>query len=353
MAGGIGSRFWPMSRTNHPKQFLDILGTGKTLLQETYERFLSICPPDQIYVVTHESYIPLVKQQLPNVAEQHILGEPQRRNTAPCIAYACYKISKQNPNANIVVAPSDHVITKADAFTETIKQSLLFTEKNNTLLTLGMHPTRPDTGYGYIQFVDEHTFPDFNVCKVKTFTEKPNLEMAKFFLRSGEFLWNSGIFIWNLKSILEAFAKHLPEIHTVFHDGLEQLGTSEEEAFIRNAYMQVANVSIDYGIMEKAPNVYVLSADFGWSDLGTWGSLYEHRHQDENANAIVGDNVITYDTKNCIVSMPKDKLVILQGLDDCIVVESDGILLVCKKQDEQMIRQFVSDIKSAKGEKFL
>ena len=352
MAGGVGSRFWPMSRANHPKQFLDILGTGKTLLQQTYERFLSICPPEQIFVVTHESYIPLVKQQLPQVHEQHILGEPQRRNTAPCVAYACYKISKQNPKANIVVAPSDHVITKEEAFTETMKQSLRFTEANKALLTLGMHPTRPDTGYGYIQFVDAQCFPEHAVNKVKTFTEKPNLEMAKFFLRSGEFLWNSGIIIWNLQAILEAFENHLPEIHNVFHEGLPLLGTDQEEAFIRNAYMQVTNVSIDYGIMEKAPNVYVLSADFGWSDLGTWGSLYEHRQQDDNANAIVGANVMTYDTKNCIINMPKDKLVILQGLDDCIVVESDGILLVCKKQDEQMIRQFVSDVKSAKGDKY-
>ena len=353
MAGGIGSRFWPMSRTGHPKQFLDILGTGKTLLQQTYHRFTQICPKENIYVVTNDSYIDLVMQQLPDLSRNQVLGEPIRRNTAPCIAYATYKISTSNPDANIVVAPSDHVIAKEDEFVEAIKNSMRFTEKNDCLVTLGIHPSRPDTGYGYIQFMEDQGDVDHKVFKVKTFTEKPNLEMAKFFLKSGEFLWNSGIFIWTSKSIVAAYEKYLPDIHNIFSGSPEKYNSDEEAAFIKQAYTLCTNISIDYGIMEKAKNVYVLPADFGWSDLGTWGSLYEHFAKDKDGNALVGNNVMLYNTKDCIINMPKGKLAILQGLEDYIVVESDNILLVCKKSEEQQIRQFVNDVKINKGDKFI
>lgn len=353
MAGGIGSRFWPMSRTAHPKQFLDILGTGKTLLQQTYNRFLEVCPQENIYVVTNDSYRGLVLKQLPQLSENQVLSEPIRRNTAPCIAYATYKIASLNPNANTIVAPSDHVIQKEKEFIDSIKNSLQFTAENDCLITLGIQPSRPDTGYGYIQFDETQCDPKYKVCKVKTFTEKPNLEMAKFFLKSGEFLWNSGIFIWNVKSIMAAFEKYLYEVHALFHEGADKYNTKEEADFIKHTYALCTNISIDYGIMEKAKNVFVLSSDFGWSDLGTWGSLYEHCKQDEQGNAVVGNNVMLYNAKNCIVNVPKDKLVILQGLEDYIVIESDGILLVCKKSEEQQIRQFVNDVKAKKGNKFV
>lgn len=353
MAGGIGSRFWPMSRNAFPKQFLDILGTGQTLLQQTYNRFLKVCPNENIYVVTNESYVQLVKQNLPELPVSNILGEPLRRNTAPCVAYAAFKIAAKNTNANIVVAPSDHVISKESAFIEAIEKGLSFTETNNAMLTLGIKPSRPDTGYGYIQFVDDGIKDNNHILKVKTFTEKPNLEMAKFFLQTGEFVWNAGIFLWNLSAIKDALKTYLPEMYTIFTDGEGKYYTEQEEEFIRNAYTQCTNISIDFGVMEKAKNVYVMSADFGWSDLGTYGSLYEHIKLDDNKNAVVGKNVMLYDTKNCIINMPHEKLVVLQGLDDYIVVEAENILLVCKKQDEQQIRQFVNDVKVNKGEKFV
>jgi mannose-1-phosphate guanylyltransferase len=353
MAGGVGSRFWPMSRSTYPKQFIDVLGIGKTLLQQTYHRFLKTCPKENIYVVTNDSYVNLVKEQLPELTDQQVLGEPTRRNTAPCIAYASYKIGKKNPNANIVVAPSDHVIINEKEFDDCIALALDFTSKKECLVTLGIKPSRPDTGYGYIQFMETSQDAGHQLCKVKTFTEKPDLEMAKFFMQSGEFLWNSGIFIWNFKSIVAAFQEHLPEIHTIFMDGNDIYNTASELEFIKKAYALCTNISIDIGIMEKAQNVYVLPADFGWSDLGTWGSLYDHINKDVNENAIVGNNVLMYDSSNCVVNMPKNKLVVLQGLDDYIVVESDNILLVCKKQDEQQIRQFVNDVKLTKGDKFV
>lgn len=352
MAGGIGSRFWPMSRSAHPKQFLDILGTGKTLLQLTYNRFLNICPRENIYVVTNENYVNLVKQQLPQLSDNQVLGEPIRRNTAPCIAYGIYKIEQINPEANIVVAPSDHIITKEDAFTEAINNALDFTETEDGLVTLGIKPSRPDTGYGYIQFIED-SCDIRKICKVKTFTEKPNLDMAKFFLQSGEFLWNAGIFIWKLNSIKSAFRKYLPEIHTIFSDGAHVYNTSAEFEFIKKAYALCTNISIDYGIMEKANNVHVLVSDFGWSDLGTWGSLYNHIEKDNNGNAIVGRKVLTYDSKECIINVPENKLVVLQGLEGYIVVESDNTLLICKKEDEQQIRHFVNDVKIKYGDRFL
>jgi len=354
MAGGIGSRFWPMSRTAHPKQFLDVLGTGQTLLQQTYNRFLRLCPKENIYIVTNDLYVDLVKEQLIGIDLNNILSEPARKNTAPCVAYACYKIAQLNPDAVTVVAPSDHLISKEDTFVKAIKSCFKKASKEDCLLTLGIRPSRPDTGYGYIQYIDSDIEEkDKRIKKVKTFTEKPDLEMAKFFLKSGDFLWNSGIFIWSVKSVISAFEKYCPELDVIFKEGNEVYNTPKELEFISRVYSNCKNISIDYAIMEKADNVYVRASVIGWTDLGTWGSLYEHIKQDKDNNAVVGKNVMLYDTKNCIVNVHKDKLVIMQGLDDYIVVESDGILLICKKQNEQQIRTFVNDVKVAKGEKFI
>lgn len=349
MAGGIGSRFWPMSRTEFPKQFIDILGTGSTLIQQTFDRLLKISPKENILIVTNEMYKNLVVEQL-NISERQVLLEPSRRNTAPCIAYANYRILKENPEANIMVAPADHLILKEDKFVEVVEKALDFTSKNDALLTLGIKPSRPDTGYGYIQFDDSNSDA---IKKVKTFTEKPNLEIAQQFLASGDFSWNSGMFIWSLKSINKAFAQLLPEIDSLFQEQIEKFGTVEEDKAIEDIYSVSKSISIDYGIMEKSENVYVISADIGWSDLGTWGSIYTHLPQDKNKNAVVGKNVMLYDSKECIVSVPKEKLVLLQGLEGYIVVEANDTLLVCKKEDEQKIKEFVTDIKLNKGEKFV
>ena len=354
MAGGVGTRFWPMSTTGHPKQFLDILGTGRTLIQQTFDRFQESCPAQNIYVVTSESYLNLVSEQLPELPKENILTEPSRRNTAPCVAYASYKIHQLNPKAITVVAPSDHLITKEDTFTKAIKSCIAKAKSEDCLVTLGIKPSRPDTGYGYIQFVDSPVEEkDKRMYKVKTFTEKPDLDTAKFFIETGEFLWNSGIFIWSTKSIIDAFEKHDPELASLFKEGNEFYNTPKEKEFITRAYNVCKNDSIDYSVMEKAKNVYVRSSIIGWSDLGTWGSLYGHIKHDKGSNALVGKNIIQYGCKNCIVHVPKDKLVVLQGLDDYIVVESDGVLMVCKKQDEQQIRNFVNDVKVQKGDKFV
>jgi mannose-1-phosphate guanylyltransferase len=352
MAGGIGSRFWPMSRTSQPKQFLDILGTGETLIQQTFRRLKRICPEQNIYIVTNDIYRDLVNEQLPGLTPEQVICEPSRKNTAPCIAYANQKIALKNPNANIVVAPADHLILKEDEFVRVMNLALSYTETNDCLVTLGITPSRPDTGYGYIQYDNNFSTPEDEIKKVKTFTEKPDLELAKQFIESGEFCWNSGMFIWSLKSIDKAFDKLLPEVNTLFKEGADKYNTAEEESFINKTYSLSKNISIDYGIMEKSTNVFVISADIGWSDLGTWGSIYTHLPQDENKNAIVGESVLMYDSSNNIVNVPKDKLVVLQGLDDFIVVESDKILLVCKKQDEQKIKEFVNDIKLIKDDSF-
>jgi mannose-1-phosphate guanylyltransferase len=354
MAGGIGTRFWPMSKTSHPKQFIDILGTGRTLLQQTYERFLTICPKENIFVVTNEIYKPLTLLQLTDLDESQVISEPSRRNTAPCIAYASYKIAQKNPKANIVVAPSDHIVLKVDVFSDIIKMALEIAADHDWLITLGIKPSRPDTGYGYIQFNEETVLEKYNLLrKVKTFTEKPVLEMAKSFLQSGDFLWNSGIFIWSVSSIMKAFEEHLPEVNDVFKEGLGKYNTAEESSFIKNAYPVCKNISIDYGVMEKANNVHVMISDFGWSDLGTWGSLYETRTKNEAGNTVVGKNVLLYDSTNCIINMPDEKLVVVQGLDDFIIVESENTLLICRKTEEQQIRQFVNDVKIAKGDHFV
>ncbi len=353
MAGGIGSRFWPMSRNNFPKQFIDILGTGKTLIRKTYERFLKICPPENIYIVTNEGYLSHVFKQIPELSKDQVLAEPQRRNTSPCVAYAAMKIFLKNPDANMIVAPSDHIIENEGKFHEAVVRGLAFTAENDQLLTIGIHPSRPDTGYGYIQFKEDDSDEEFKIRKVKTFTEKPNLEMAKFFLKSGEFLWNAGIFIWNAKTILAAFEEHLPEMHAIFAEGKEFYNTAGEGEFIRKAYALCKNISIDYGIMEKARNVFVLSAEFGWSDLGTWKSLYEHLPHDKHGNAIVGPHVMVDNTSNCIINMTKDKLAVIQGLENFIVVETENVLLICPKDDEQQVRNLVNDVKLKKGEKYV
>ncbi len=354
MAGGIGSRFWPLSRTSRPKQFLDILGTGKTLIQQTFDRFKRICPIENIYIVTNDIYREQIKEQIPEIEFAQILTEPIRRNTAPCIAYACYKISKVNSDANIIVAPSDHIVLDTHEFVKIINVALETSYKNDCLITLGIKPSRPDTGYGYIQFTEpDDKNLDPLVKKVKTFTEKPDEEIAQEFINSGDFMWNSGIFIWTAKNIINAFKMHLPEIHSTFSGAYSCFNTNEEKSYIDKIYPSCRNISIDYGIMEKAKNVLLILSDFGWSDLGTWGSLYENSSKDKDNNAIIGKNVLSYSTKNCIVNVPDNKLVILQGLNNYIVVESEGILLICKKTDEQKIKHIVEDIKIDKGEKYI
>ncbi len=349
MAGGIGSRFWPISRTQKPKQFLDILKTGKTLIQQTFERYEQFCPKENIFVVTNAQYGQITQQQLPFIAKEQILLEPTRRNTAPCIAYANEKIRRRNPNANIIVAPSDHIILNEDKFKSVIYKGLDYTANSDNLVTIGIKPTRPDTGYGYIQF-DEEIKGFKSIHKVKTFTEKPNLELANIFIESGDFLWNSGIFIWNLKTITKAFATLLPDVSTVFGDISHIYDTEKEDEQIERVYAICKNISIDYGIMEKAQNVFVIAADFGWSDLGTWGSLYEHINKNQDLNAGINPNILTYDSKNCIIDLPSDKVVVIQGLNDFIVAESDNCLLICKKSDEQNLREIVNDIKKKFGE---
>jgi len=354
MAGGIGSRFWPLSRTSMPKQFLDILGTGRTFIQQTYDRFSKLIPDENFYVVTSVDYKKLVLDQLPQLRENQVLLEPLRRNTAPCIAYAANKIKTINPRAKLVVAPSDHLILKEEEFIKQIKNGLDFISENNTLLTLGIKPSRPETGYGYIQVSNRIAYKSFdNLYKVKTFTEKPDLKMAEIFLDSGEFFWNSGIFLWSVNAILEAFDTLLNEVSTLFAKGAKLYNTPDETAFINKIYSECMGISIDYGIMEKAKNVYVLTADFGWSDLGTWGSLYENKDKDPDGNVVLGGDIFTYDSKNCIVNLPGDKIGVLQGLDGYILVESNNTLLVCRKEDEQQIRQFVNDIRLKKGGKFV
>jgi len=353
MAGGIGSRFWPMSTTKYPKQFHDVLGIGRTLIQQTFDRFKSICPSENVFVVTHTDYKDQVLEQLPDLTENQVLCEPSRRNTAPCVAYAAYKIKEINPDARLIIAPADHLILKESEFVRIINIALNQASSANNLITLGIKPSRPDTGYGYIQFTDTTESIDFAVKKVKTFTEKPDLEIAKQFIESGDFYWNSGIFIWSLASIISAFEKFLPDMAELFAQGKEAYNTPEESKFINKVYQVCTNISIDYGVMEKAKNVFVVLSDFGWSDLGTWGSLYTHLNKDAQQNATVGDNVMLYESKGNVVHMPKDKLVVIQGLTDYIVVESEDTLLICKKVDEQKIKQFVNDIKVQKGENFI
>lgn len=365
MAGGVGSRFWPYSREEKPKQFLDFFGTGRSLLQMTIDRFRPIVPIENMFIVTNIAYKRLIMEQVPDIKESQILCEPARRNTAPCIAYATAHIralclrragltaanqdwSREEMKANIVVAASDHLILEEEKFRQTILKAFDFVSQNKAICTLGMQPTRPETGYGYIQYLKDRcadgTQTNDGIYPVKTFTEKPNLEMAKVFLESGDFLWNSGIFIWNLQTISEAFRYLLPEVADRFREGELLMGTDKEEDFIEEMFPKCPNISIDYGIMEKADNVYVMPSSFGWSDLGTWGSLYELSEKDENGNVSLHSEAHFHEAKGNIVVLEKGKKAIVQGVEDMIIVEEKGALLVCKKAEEQRIKQFVSEL---------
>ncbi len=351
MAGGIGSRFWPMSRIKLPKQFIDILNIGETLLQSTYKRFATFILPENIFVVTTVDYTDLVKQQLPELPPANILSEPSRKNTGPCLAYLSFKLMGLDPQASYITAPSDHLILDQTAFKKVCLEALSFADRHNALLTLGIKPTYANTGYGYIQY-DQQPVAD-NVFQVKTFTEKPNLELAKTFVSSGDFLWNAGIFIWQAKHIITAFEKYLPEVHEVFSAEKDFFNTDGEKAALERIYPQCVKISIDFGIMEKADNVYLIPSSFGWSDLGTWNSAYETMHKDYLGNAVNGANVMVFDALRNIIHADDKKLVLLQGLEDFIVVDSADVLMICKKEKEQEIKQYVAEVKRNKGEKFL
>lgn len=341
MAGGVGVRFWPYSRNSRPKQFLDVLGTGKTLIQSTFERFLPICPVENIFVVTHEEHASIVKEQLPQLKTEQILTEPMRKNTGACIAYASYKIQQLDPEAVIVVSPSDHLILKENAFLDVIKKAVDHAVADDKLITLGIKPTRPETGYGYIQFHTEKSFAK----KVKTFTEKPELALAKKFIESGDFVWNAGIFIWSVKAIIKAIQQHMAETAEVFEDIKSKLGTSQEKQAISAAYPQCKSVSIDYGVMEKAANVYVCLGDFSWSDLGSWASIHEISPKDQDNN-VVRANALTYETRNCIIKGSDNKLIVVQGLNGYLVGEFGNVVIVCEKDKEEQFRRFVNDVKA-------
>lgn len=347
MAGGVGTRFWPFSRSTNPKQFHDVLGVGKTMIQQTVERFEGVCPKENIFIATSEEYYDLTKTQLPYLSDDQILLEPNRRNTAPCIGYACYKIASKNPDANIVVAPADHIILKEDEFRDKINAALHFSKNNDVLVTLGIKPTRPDTGYGYIQFEES----EGNIKKVKTFTEKPDLEWAVKFVESGEFVWNAGIFIWNVKTIKKTFEMFLPEMAEAFEEIKKDFYSERESEALKKAYPQCKSISIDNGVMEKAENVFVVLSDIGWSDLGTWKSLYEVSEKDENQNAIDG-NTLLFNTSNCIIKTPEDRLVVVNGLDGYIVAEFDNVLMICRKEDEQKVKEFVATA-GGKGKQYV
>ena len=340
----------PFSKEDSLKQFLDFFGTGRSLLQSTYDRFKKIIPVENIFVVTNDAYAELTLKQLPELSKEQVLLEPLRRNTAPAIAYSLFHIQAINPEANIVVAPSDHLILKEDLFLSEIERGLDFVEKHPVLLTLGIKPNRPETGYGYIQESNEEVD---GIRKVKTFTEKPNLELARVFYESGEFVWNSGIFLWNVKAILEAFKIHLPDIVNKFNEGREFFNTPREKEFIDQAFPFCSSISIDYGIMEKADNVYVIGSDFGWSDLGTWGSLHEITPKDENNNASLHCKTLYVESNDNVVAMSDDKLVVIQGLEGYIVAESEKALLICKKEEEQRIKHFVTDVKFRFGDEYV
>lgn len=352
MGGGVGSRFWPFSREAKPKQFLDIFGTGRTLLQMTYDRFARVIPRENFVVVTNARYKALVLEQLPELQESQILLEPMRRNTAPCIAWASYHIQAKNPKANVIVTAADHLILHEDLFVEAIRKSLAYVAVHPQLATLGIRPSRPETGYGYIQTVGE---PDQEFYKVKTFTEKPNSEMAQVFFESGEFLWNSGMFAWSIPSILEAFKEYLPSLTTLFEEAKDCFATPREQETISKVFPECPNISIDYAVLEKASNVMVLPVDFGWADLGTWGSLYSLKDKDEQANVALHTEALFYEANGNIVSMDgtqSERLVVVQGIDDCIISESQGALLICKRDQEQRIREFMSEISLRFEKKF-
>ncbi|MBK8922249.1 MAG: mannose-1-phosphate guanylyltransferase [Saprospirales bacterium] len=350
MAGGVGSRFWPGSREARPKQFLDMLGVGKSLLRLTFERFLSICPASNIFIVTNAAYAGLVREQLPELSENQVISEPSRNNTAPCIAYSALKLAALDPAANMVVAPSDHIVLKEDAFQEKILQALQFAGTQEALVTLGIKPSRADSGYGYIQF-DEPAEP--GIFKVKRFTEKPDPPTAAQFVASGQYLWNAGIFIWNVQTILQAFRNLSPKIYAILAKGIGLYNTPDEKAFIARHYPATPDISVDFAIMEKAPNVYTIPSEFGWSDLGTWASLHAECPKDEQGNVFQGDCVLAQNVSNCLVRTSAGKLVVLKDLDDYFIVDEPDVLLIWPKSKEQEIKQVRNLVKARFGDNFL
>ena len=349
MAGGVGVRFWPYSRNSKPKQFLDILGTGRSLLQSTYDRFLPLCPEENIYVVTSQEYVSLTSEQLPALKPDQILAEPMRKNTAPCIAYAAWHIRSINPEAVMVVSPSDHLILQDMAFREVIVKAAEKASGQDNLITLGIKPSRPETGYGYIQYLESKS----TLKKVKTFTEKPELSIAKKFVESGDFVWNAGIFIWSVAAICRAMDKHTPDIADTFNDFISNRSTTGHAAALEQTYAVCKNISIDFGVMEKADNVYVILANFSWSDLGSWGSLHEASDRDQHNNHIEG-HALTYDTRNSFIKGPNGKLMVIQGLNSYLVGWFDDVLIICDKDREELFRRYVNDIKAEpEGGKYL
>lgn len=351
MAGGIGSRFWPMSRTSYPKQFLDILNTGRTLLQSTYDRFAKIVPEENIFIVTSKDYSTIVKEQIPEIPSENIIGEPERKNTAPCIALIALKIKKLNGNANLIISPSDHLIENEESFIANCNTALDYTADHNTLLTLGIRPTHANTGYGYIQFDKEQ--PTEGLYKVRRFTEKPDKKTAIEFLKEGSYLWNSGIFFWKAETIINSFRTFMPDMFDIFACGLADLNTEREAEAIEHIYQHCPSISIDYGILEKANNVSVIPAEFVWNDLGTWNSAWENTSKDDYANAISGTNTMVIDSKGCIVQSTDKKLVLVGGVQDLIIVNTPEALLVCTKENEQQIKEYLSVVKETKGEMYL
>ena len=350
MCGGIGSRFWPYSRAERPKQFIDFFGTGRSLLQMSYDRILPIVPKENIVIVTNEAYAPLVREQLPDLLDDNILLEPARRNTAPCIAWATYHIAARDPEASMVVAPSDHLVMREREFEDSIRRGFEFVEGHDALLTLGIAPTRPETGYGYIQIGDEVAE---GISKVKTFTEKPNLELAKVFLETGEFFWNSGIFLWRAQAIKKAFHLYAPDIATRFDAGEDKFGTDGERGFIEEEFPACPGISIDYAVMEKAPNVYVERVSFGWNDLGTWSALYDNSPKNRDGNVTQGCRVEAYNSSGNIFAVNSDKLVVCSGLTGYVVADAGDVLLICPMAEEQHIKQMVNDVKQHYGDKYL
>jgi len=350
MAGGIGSRFWPMSTQKFPKQFHDILGTGRTMIQQTFDRISQLIPAENIYVITNQEYTELTQQQLPDIPINNIVGEPAMKNTSACNLYMAKKIQDVNADANIIVMPADHLILKEKTFLDKVELAFELVSKNDYLITLGITPTRPDTGYGYIQFIQEN---DEVISKVKTFTEKPNLEIAKSFIESGDFLWNAGIFVWSAKSILSAFTKYLPEMSNQFN-GCEY-NTEAEKEYIDVIYPIVSKISIDNGILEKANNVYVIPANIGWSDLGTWTSVYTNADKNDDNNAISSKNVLTYNSKGNVIRIKnQNKAAVIDGLKNYIIVDTEKALLICPRDNDQLIKDYVLDLKNLKkGERFM
>lgn len=341
MAGGVGSRFWPMSTTERPKQFIDVLGVGRSLLQLTFDRFKDICPAENVWVLTNKSYEGLVREQLPEIPSANILLEPCRRNTAPCIAYVSWRIKASDPKANVVVTPSDHIVTDPEEFRRVIKSCMRFTAETDAIVTLGMTPTRAETGYGYIQADLSSSSPrNKEIYRIDSFREKPDLQTATEYVKQSNYYWNAGIFVWSVKTIVNAFRVYSPSISKIFEKLLPFYGTPQEQQMIDEQYAECENISVDYAIMEKAEEIFVHPANFGWSDLGSWGALLEQTKRDLYGNSLIGNNINVYDTHNCIIHTTQEKKVVVQGLDDFVIAEKDDTLLICKLSEEQRIRQF-------------